>query len=194
MCKSSNAPPDAAPCAKCFCPQLGGSATRRKREPRDGVPQDGPLADRLALEQLQARGILRTFARYVDRGMLPNRFPDAGGEAGGRAYRTGDLARYRGDGLIDPGHPPVGATGPTGFWEPEATLPIGFKAQELLQAMTLNELRRTRRFTQGTLAITGAIALDAGRVLDVEGGATWTAVNINLNASGAAGSGKALAP
>jgi N-acetylmuramoyl-L-alanine amidase len=34
---------------------------------------------------------------------------------------------------IDPGHPPVGATGPTGFWEPEATLPIGFKAQELLQ-------------------------------------------------------------
>jgi len=26
-----------------------------------------------------ARSILRTFARYVDRGMLPNRFPDAGG-------------------------------------------------------------------------------------------------------------------
>jgi predicted glycogen debranching enzyme len=25
-----------------------------------------------------ARSILRTFARYVDRGMLPNRFPDAG--------------------------------------------------------------------------------------------------------------------
>lgn len=35
---------------------------------------------------------------------------------------------------IDPGHPPIGATGPTGLWEPEATLPIGFKAQELLQA------------------------------------------------------------
>lgn len=35
---------------------------------------------------------------------------------------------------IDPGHPPIGATGPTGFWEPEATLPIGFKTQELLQA------------------------------------------------------------
>jgi N-acetylmuramoyl-L-alanine amidase len=35
---------------------------------------------------------------------------------------------------VDPGHPPVGATGPTGLWEPEATLPIGFKTQELLQA------------------------------------------------------------
>jgi N-acetylmuramoyl-L-alanine amidase len=35
---------------------------------------------------------------------------------------------------IDAGHPPAGATGPTGFWEPEATLPIAFKAQELLQA------------------------------------------------------------
>ncbi|HZK79013.1 MAG TPA: N-acetylmuramoyl-L-alanine amidase [Gemmatimonadaceae bacterium] len=35
---------------------------------------------------------------------------------------------------IDPGHPPVGATGPTGLWEPEATLAVGFKVQELLQA------------------------------------------------------------
>ena len=25
-----------------------------------------------------ARAVLRTFARYVDRGMLPNRFPDSG--------------------------------------------------------------------------------------------------------------------
>ena len=39
---------------------------------------------------------------------------------------------------IDPGHPPVGATGPTGLWEPEATLPIGLKAQELLQAKGVN--------------------------------------------------------
>jgi N-acetylmuramoyl-L-alanine amidase len=35
---------------------------------------------------------------------------------------------------IDPGHPPIGARGPTGLWEPEATLPVGFKVQELLQA------------------------------------------------------------
>ena len=35
---------------------------------------------------------------------------------------------------IDPGHPPVGATGPTGLWEPEGTLPVGLKVRELLQA------------------------------------------------------------
>jgi N-acetylmuramoyl-L-alanine amidase len=35
---------------------------------------------------------------------------------------------------IDPGHPPIGAKGPTGLWEPEATLAVGFKVQELLQA------------------------------------------------------------
>jgi N-acetylmuramoyl-L-alanine amidase len=39
---------------------------------------------------------------------------------------------------VDPGHPPIGATGPTGMWEPEATLPIGFKTQELLQAKGVN--------------------------------------------------------
>ena len=35
---------------------------------------------------------------------------------------------------IDPGHPPIGATGPTGLWEPVPTLAVGFKVQELLQA------------------------------------------------------------
>ncbi len=39
---------------------------------------------------------------------------------------------------IDPGHPPIGATGPTGLKEAEATLPVGFKAQELLQAKGVN--------------------------------------------------------
>ncbi|MEO5588132.1 MAG: N-acetylmuramoyl-L-alanine amidase [Gemmatimonadaceae bacterium] len=35
---------------------------------------------------------------------------------------------------IDPGHPPIGATGPTGLWEPVPTLDVGFKVRELLQA------------------------------------------------------------
>lgn len=35
---------------------------------------------------------------------------------------------------IDPGHPPVGATGPTGLWEPVPTLDVGLKTRELLQA------------------------------------------------------------
>ena len=39
---------------------------------------------------------------------------------------------------VDPGHPPIGATGPTGLWEPEAVLPVGLKLRELLQAKGVN--------------------------------------------------------
>jgi N-acetylmuramoyl-L-alanine amidase len=39
---------------------------------------------------------------------------------------------------VDPGHPPIGATGPTGLWEPEVTLPVGLKLRELLQAKGVN--------------------------------------------------------
>ncbi|MGL5064546.1 MAG: amylo-alpha-1,6-glucosidase [Microcoleus sp.] len=38
-----------------------------------------------------ARSILRTFSRYVDRGMLPNRFPDAGGAP---EYNTADATLW----------------------------------------------------------------------------------------------------
>ncbi|WP_293132465.1 amylo-alpha-1,6-glucosidase [Microcoleus sp. bin38.metabat.b11b12b14.051] len=38
-----------------------------------------------------ARSILRTFAQYVDRGMLPNRFPDAGGAP---EYNTADATLW----------------------------------------------------------------------------------------------------
>ncbi|MDP9178083.1 MAG: N-acetylmuramoyl-L-alanine amidase [Gemmatimonadota bacterium] len=41
---------------------------------------------------------------------------------------------------VDPGHPPGGARGPTGFWEREATLPVGFKVRDLLQARGVNVL------------------------------------------------------
>jgi N-acetylmuramoyl-L-alanine amidase len=34
---------------------------------------------------------------------------------------------------VDPGHPPIGATGPTGLWEPQVTLPIGMKLKALLE-------------------------------------------------------------
>ena len=34
---------------------------------------------------------------------------------------------------VDPGHPPIGATGPTGLWEPQATLPIGMKLKAILE-------------------------------------------------------------
>jgi N-acetylmuramoyl-L-alanine amidase len=35
---------------------------------------------------------------------------------------------------VDPGHPPVGATGPTGLWEPQATLPIGQRLKAILES------------------------------------------------------------
>jgi len=41
---------------------------------------------------------------------------------------------------VDPGHPPAGATGPTGLWEPVPTLDVGFKVRELLQAKGVNVL------------------------------------------------------
>jgi len=35
--------------------------------------------------------------------------------------------------VLDPGHPPIGATGPTGLWEPVATLAVALKAKVLLE-------------------------------------------------------------
>lgn len=36
--------------------------------------------------------------------------------------------------VVDPGHPPIGATGPTGLWEPVATLAVGLRVREMLRA------------------------------------------------------------
>ena len=36
--------------------------------------------------------------------------------------------------VVDPGHPPIGATGPTGLYEPVPTLAVGLKVRELLEA------------------------------------------------------------
>ena len=35
--------------------------------------------------------------------------------------------------MLDPGHPPLGAKGPTGLWEPVATLAVASKAKTLLE-------------------------------------------------------------
>lgn len=35
--------------------------------------------------------------------------------------------------VVDPGHPPAGATGPTGLYEGDAVLPVGFALQRILQ-------------------------------------------------------------
>jgi N-acetylmuramoyl-L-alanine amidase len=36
--------------------------------------------------------------------------------------------------VVDPGHPPVGATGPTGLYEPVPTLAVGLRVRDLLEA------------------------------------------------------------
>ena len=35
--------------------------------------------------------------------------------------------------VVDPGHPPIGATGPTGLWEPTVTLPVGMRLKTILE-------------------------------------------------------------
>jgi N-acetylmuramoyl-L-alanine amidase len=47
---------------------------------------------------------------------------------------------------VDPGHPPIGATGPTGLWEPQATLWIGQRVERLL-----NERGATPVMTRTTM-------------------------------------------
>ena len=39
---------------------------------------------------------------------------------------------------VDPGHPPAGATGPTGLYEADAVLQVGFKVRELLTQRGVN--------------------------------------------------------
>lgn len=53
---------------------------------------------------------------------------------------------------IDPGHPPAGATGPTGLYEAVPVLDVGFKVRELLQAKGVNVLMT--RTTPDTVALT----------------------------------------
>lgn len=36
--------------------------------------------------------------------------------------------------VVDPGHPPIGATGPTGLYEPVPTLAVGLRLRDLLEA------------------------------------------------------------
>jgi N-acetylmuramoyl-L-alanine amidase len=36
--------------------------------------------------------------------------------------------------VVDPGHPPIGATGPTGLYEPVPTLAIGLEVKKMLEA------------------------------------------------------------
>jgi N-acetylmuramoyl-L-alanine amidase len=59
---------------------------------------------------------------------------------------------------IDPGHPPVGATGPTGLWEPIPTLAVGLKVREMLAARGVNVLMTRTDSLPVDLNLRGTIA------------------------------------
>lgn len=59
---------------------------------------------------------------------------------------------------IDPGHPPIGATGPTGLWEPHATLPVGFKVRDMLLAKGANVVLTRSANEDVDLSVRPAIA------------------------------------
>ena len=63
---------------------------------------------------------------------------------------------------IDPGHPPAGATGPTGFYEGDAVLPVGFILKRILEERGANVVmtRTTRDVVE--LALRPVIARRAG--------------------------------
>lgn len=67
-----------------------------------------------------------------------------GSEVGGRRSMLSSLS-----GLtiaVDPGHPPAGATGPTGFYEGDAVLPVAFALKSILESRGANVvMTRTSR-------------------------------------------------
>jgi N-acetylmuramoyl-L-alanine amidase len=75
--------------------------------------------------------------------------------------------------VVDPGHPPNGATGPTGLWEPQATLAVGERLRALLE----------ERGARVVMTRTGpdAVALGERPVIARQAGA-HAFVSIHLNA------------
>ncbi len=59
---------------------------------------------------------------------------------------------------VDPGHPPIGATGPTGLWEPQATLPVGFKLRDLLVERGANVIMTRTAHEDVDLAVRPTVA------------------------------------
>ena len=84
-----------------------------------------PAADEVTITLELARRVWGYRARFDGRDLLleVRRPPAIDGEHPLRGRTV----------VLDPGHPPLGATGPTGLWEPVATLAVAFKAKTLLE-------------------------------------------------------------
>jgi N-acetylmuramoyl-L-alanine amidase len=74
---------------------------------------------------------------------------------------------------IDPGHPPLGATGPTALYEGDAVLAVGLRAQALLQARGVNVIMTRTKDT--------AVAVD-DRPMIARRANAQALVSIHLNA------------
>ncbi len=74
---------------------------------------------------------------------------------------------------VDPGHPPIGATGPTGLWEPVPTLAVGFKVRDMLVARGVNVVMTRTDSLPVDLNLRGTIARRAN---------AHALVSIHLNA------------
>jgi N-acetylmuramoyl-L-alanine amidase len=59
---------------------------------------------------------------------------------------------------VDPGHPPIGATGPTGLWEPIPTLAVGLKVRDMLAARGVNVVMTRSDSLPVDLNLRGTIA------------------------------------
>ncbi|HEY0930253.1 MAG TPA: N-acetylmuramoyl-L-alanine amidase [Gemmatimonas sp.] len=59
---------------------------------------------------------------------------------------------------VDPGHPPVGATGPTGLYEGDAVFPVGMKLVEMLKARGANAFSTRNSLAAVGLTDRGVIA------------------------------------
>jgi len=79
--------------------------------------------------------------------------------------------------VIDPGHPPIGATGPTGLWEPVPTLAVGLRVRELLEARGANVV-----MTRTTAA---PVALEARPIIARRANAdAFVSIHLNADADG----------
>jgi len=74
---------------------------------------------------------------------------------------------------VDPGHPPVGATGPTGLYEAEAVLAVGLKVRDMLAARGVNVLMTRTTMDPVDLNLRGTMARRAN---------AHALVSIHLNA------------
>jgi N-acetylmuramoyl-L-alanine amidase len=63
---------------------------------------------------------------------------------------------------VDPGHPPAGATGPTGYYEGDAVLPVGFALERILKQRGANVVMTRTTRDAVDLHIRNVIARRAG--------------------------------